>query len=520
MRRSRASWPAGLAPVLWAVMLTALWLGAVGAAWAKQPAPPPEVLSAARAAHREELDKAKTSADKLRLSGQWAIAATNSGDDPKNRYVLKMLAAETAAQAGDVTTAFSYAQDLDAAYTIDLLALKLDLLGKAAKGASSKVQVAAVVAQAKALLTEAAAADRYDEAVQAGDLGIAVAHAARDWPTAKQLVAAKKELEEPAAGLASVQGALRQLEGQPLDPQANTDYGKFLCFVKGDWDVGVTMLALGGDEALKTPAVKELRAGSDPAAQLAVADAWWDLADKQSEPARKRVRQHAGACYRLAQPGLAEADKPRVAQRLAALEGAEPAAGAAPAAAAKLPAGSSPRDKDAEALAAAAKLRAKARAAKKPFSLVLTNEAAVRKDWKLPTQETEWTIVPLGLKLKGLNATSLESQFTLSGDCELSLTVSAHCTDPPAIQFFGEEITPPRPAVVTSYQEPYVWRVNIMRRGPTLTAAVGTVRIGTFTIKEDQRALPTRLALSYGRSGFGMLLMAVTIRANEFNAGP
>ena len=139
----------------------------------------PKPYRAGRQAHREELDKAKTLSDKLKLAGQWSLAATDLDDEAVERYVLKMLAAETAAQAGDATLAFKYAQDIDAAYTIDVLALKLDLLGKAAKVAGSRPQQTAVATQARILAAEAAAADRYEEANQAGDLGIGALPTAR-----------------------------------------------------------------------------------------------------------------------------------------------------------------------------------------------------------------------------------------------------------------------------------------------------------------------------------------------------
>ena len=41
------------------------------------------------------------------------------------------------------------------------------------------------------------------------------------------------------------------LEKQPGDPTANLAAGRYYCFVKGDWEMGIPMLALGSETALK-----------------------------------------------------------------------------------------------------------------------------------------------------------------------------------------------------------------------------------------------------------------------------
>ena len=327
----------------------------------------------------------------------------------------------------------------------------------------------------------------------------------------KQLVTAKKEMEEATTALAAIKDAVRLLESQPLNPQANAAYGRFLCFVKGDWDFGITMLAPGNEELLKSPAAKELRAGSDPVAQLAAADAWWELALKQAGAVRRRVRQHAAApaiaCAAGAGRGRQAAGGPAV-ERGGGGRGRGRSAGHSE---------KPQRHKGVGGHGPRRSLARKARAAK---SLVagVEQRAPLRSGEARPAQDSGWTITPAGLQLKGANANSIESLFTISGDCELSLTVSGHCTDPPAIQLFGEEITPPRPATVVTYEQPYVWQVNIMRRGPLLTAAIGPRRIATLTIKEAQQGVPTDLGLKYTRTDFGMMLLNVTIRP-EFSTG-
>ena len=49
----------------------------------------------------------------------------------------------------------------------------------------------------------------------------------------------------------------KTLESTPTDAAANVLIGRFLCFVKGDWESGLARLALGGDESLRATAEKD-----------------------------------------------------------------------------------------------------------------------------------------------------------------------------------------------------------------------------------------------------------------------
>jgi len=60
--------------------------------------------------------------------------------------------------------------------------------------------------------------------------------------------------------------------------------GQFLCFVKASWDLGLRFLIKGSDAGLKALAEKELSIAANPAEQTAVADGWYELADKEKQP--------------------------------------------------------------------------------------------------------------------------------------------------------------------------------------------------------------------------------------------
>src|SRR5262249_25183865 len=61
---------------------------------------------------------------------------------------------------------------------------------------------------------------------------------------------------------------------------ANREVGKSWCFVRDKWEKGLPYLAKGNDPVLKQIAVGELAAPTKAKDQLALAQAWWNVAQK------------------------------------------------------------------------------------------------------------------------------------------------------------------------------------------------------------------------------------------------
>ena len=95
------------------------------------------------------------------------------------------------------------------------------------------------------------------------------------------------------------------MDDNPTEPAANLAAGCYLCFVKGNWNRGVAMLALGSDEPLKAVALMELRGAASADEQAAIGDAWWDVAEARQGDERDTLRLRAGFWYRQAEPMVA-----------------------------------------------------------------------------------------------------------------------------------------------------------------------------------------------------------------------
>jgi len=116
-----------------------------------------------------------------------------------------------------------------------------------------------------------------------------------------------------------MKSVLQTLAKTPDDPAANNDMGQFLCFVKGNWDLGLRFLSKGSDAALKALAEKELALPLEPLDQAVIGDSWWDLAEKEKSPLRKtQMQAHARQLYETALPGLPALHRIRLEKRLEA----------------------------------------------------------------------------------------------------------------------------------------------------------------------------------------------------------
>jgi len=253
--------------------------------------------------------------------------AAKDGSSPAERYMLLMKGAEIAATAGDLSLSLQGIDTLDADYAIDALDLKQKLLEKFI-AAGRPDQVAIAIPAAEQLVDQAVAADRFDIAV--------VLATTASKAVAKSKIATHKEDEERLARrrhdihllepiYAAAKKAQETLEKAPADPEANLTVGRWLCFYKGDWTTGLPMLTKGSDEKLKALAEQEFKSPTDADQQVQIADAWWDLAQKEAGIARDSLHLHAGGIYQDATPNLASAlKKAAIEKRLAEIADLKP----------------------------------------------------------------------------------------------------------------------------------------------------------------------------------------------------
>ena len=126
-----------------------------------------------------------------------------------------------------------------------------------------------------------------------------------------------KEIAALAAEIKKLKPSIDKLKESPDDVDANLVVGRYECFVRGDWEKGLPMLAKSSDETLKSAVTLDLEATE--ADQIAkAADAWWSAADKEKAPAAKvAMKAHASDLYGKAIANLSGIAKVTAEKRIA-----------------------------------------------------------------------------------------------------------------------------------------------------------------------------------------------------------
>jgi len=303
------------------LVVVALVAGAA-AALAQGTAPAPDAAAQARAeqllrdVYGEEYDAAKTSAQKTELAKKLLDQAATSKADPASHFVLLRVAKEMAALAGDAETSLEAARRIVDTFDVDPVKTKLECLQAVSRAAKLSSQHGPIARQAFSLVDVAMAEDDFESASELSEIARESARRVRDYPLVKQIVAQLKVVKQAAEGYAEYRKTLVTLENKPTDPQANLSAGRYLCLVKGDWDRGVPMLALGSDPALKSLATRELEGAASSSEEASLGDGWWDLAQVEQGDVRKSMMLRAGSWYRAAQAGVSSLVKVKIDGRL------------------------------------------------------------------------------------------------------------------------------------------------------------------------------------------------------------
>ncbi len=265
----------------------------------KPPVPAAEVQEPAKKAATEiyggRFKQAKTAAEKTALAAEMIEAAMKVQDGSPDQYVLLKIAVDIAATAGDAATALQAVEKMAERFDVPGPKLSAETLLAAAGNATMTSQHKAVAEAALKIADAVAGAEEYKLALDLCESAQASAQKARQYPLVKELAAKSDDFQKRQRAFQEYKAAWALMQDDPAQPAANLTAGRYLCLVKGDWDNGVPMLALGSDKALKNVSLMELRGAESAEQQAAIGDAWWDAAE---------TRQGDGTGHAAAARGL------------------------------------------------------------------------------------------------------------------------------------------------------------------------------------------------------------------------
>jgi hypothetical protein len=246
-------------------------------------------------------------------------------DDPAARFVLFREARDLAASSGDFTTALQVVGELAERYAIDLPAMRLDTLVRAApavKGPAAGRDLAQIAVE---LLDELVEAERHELALKLLPAAKAAAETAADKLLAGEVARRAEALPLLHKEFERLRPLVKKLKARPDHPKANLELGTYHALLRGQWAKGLPLLARGADAGLKKLASLDLAGPQEAARQLELADGWRDQAQKRSGLAQVHLLLRAAHWYQQAAQQLPAPERARAEEQLKAIAARLPA---------------------------------------------------------------------------------------------------------------------------------------------------------------------------------------------------
>ena len=256
--------------------------------------------------------------DRMEVGRSMITTASDPATGSAERYVLLRKGIDVLAASAAIDDALAAVDTLDIQFEVDVWAEKAKLFETMYDAQPSKTDAASkdLALAATKLANQSAKVERFDEAVALLRLANSAARRGSNNELSRLALNRRRELEKMRDEYAPIKRAKEALSANADDPNANLYVGRWQAFVRGDWQQGLPMLAKGSNEMLKSIATDELAAPDEPDAQAALADRWWELANKTDGVMRDQIRKHAVTWYKKALPGLtglmAEAAQQRI----------------------------------------------------------------------------------------------------------------------------------------------------------------------------------------------------------------
>ncbi len=272
----------------------------------------------------KQWEAARTAAARQALAASLLEQAGKLADDPAGQFVLLEMARDMAVRGDDPKTALAAANALEATFEVDGLAIKADTVVRLAGSVTDAEQAKMLLEQTLDLVNTAVSREAFAQAQELVTTAAKIAYKARDKALRERIDGYRQWTDELVREHPRYLEAMKKLDADPVDPEANLIAGRFLWFGKGDSEWGIPMLALGTDAELKRLALAELKVTDSIDQRLELADGWWEHAAKETGRAQQQMRWRAAGWYQLVLPKLSGLLKARVEKRLGEVSGPVP----------------------------------------------------------------------------------------------------------------------------------------------------------------------------------------------------
>jgi hypothetical protein len=261
----------------------------------------------------EQLARAKQNQTQAELSNDFLKKSLVMSDDPAGAYALQSVAIDLAIDSGQFTLFQTVLDQHASTFEVDLYQVNRDGLLEFSRRSDVDSDAAgqmAFVRRALLVIREGLQQNDFEgvgriasalprvETDRRGFRRANVRGGNRDASTEKlvrilqtQLSSANKQYEQAAEKVA-------EYRKNPNEAELASALGRFYCFLKGDWAMGLPLVINGTSEKLSRVAKRDLEGANDAKDFLALGDMWWELSE--GLPAgiyRQGTRDRAGYWY-------------------------------------------------------------------------------------------------------------------------------------------------------------------------------------------------------------------------------
>jgi hypothetical protein len=269
-----------------------------------------------KALYAEDLRAAKTQLQIWNLARKIGEAAGDSRNDADSTYALSFEAIDLYIASDDLLSAFRLVDDLASKIEINVVSQKLDLFKRIAKETKSVPVKRMLAVIGLRLGTDFVSTEDYAAAKDVVTRSVDLAKVARDQVVAERATVQLERVTGMLNNWQDVVAARQRLMMNERNMSANETVGRYLCFVRQDWDAGLPKLALSGSIELRPVALKDLATPRDAEDMAVTAEVWWDIAQKKNETERKQILPRVAYWYEKALPNLTGLAKVTAEKRL------------------------------------------------------------------------------------------------------------------------------------------------------------------------------------------------------------
>lgn len=249
---------------------------------------------------KAEITAAKNPSLQTALAVQLLKVASETKDDPTTRFAILQLAVETAKKASDLNIVFSAIDEIANIYDVDVFDSKFEAFSSFAPLITTG-NFPNVHATLKMFVTQSVVADRFDIAKSVADRMGMLMKKLRNLSFRAEVNALHVVVEKLAKAHVKSLDAAKKLENPEIAEDdftaANLILGRYH-ISKGDWATALPFVAHSNDFRYSKLADSELSGEATFANRLAIADGWWDLAEKDDSLVKRQLQLHSVEIYR------------------------------------------------------------------------------------------------------------------------------------------------------------------------------------------------------------------------------